>query len=131
MNNKKVVRLTESQLHNIIAESVNQILNELNEGFGVDREEDGLNDTALRLMGKGRTNHDKYNQNDDAAYAHGNARKQWNKHQKRLSYINDPLELRQRMNQLGNNPQDTLRQTGPMNRWLGHGNGKQYDYDWH
>ena len=29
MRNKKVVRLTESQLHNIIAESVNQILMEL------------------------------------------------------------------------------------------------------
>ena len=29
MNNKKVVRLTESQLHNIIAESVSQILMEL------------------------------------------------------------------------------------------------------
>ena len=29
MNNKKVVRLTESQLHNIIAESVSQILNEI------------------------------------------------------------------------------------------------------
>ena len=29
MRNKKVVRLTESQLHNIIAESVNQILNEI------------------------------------------------------------------------------------------------------
>lgn len=30
MRNKKVVRLTEGQLHNIIAESVNQILNEIN-----------------------------------------------------------------------------------------------------
>lgn len=29
MNNKKVVRLTESQLHDIIAESVSQILNEI------------------------------------------------------------------------------------------------------
>ena len=32
MRNKKVVRLTESQLHNIIAESVNQILNEMTLG---------------------------------------------------------------------------------------------------
>lgn len=35
MNNKKVVRLTESQLHNIIAESVSQILTEMiDEGQG-------------------------------------------------------------------------------------------------
>ena len=120
--NKKVVRLTESQLHNIIAESVSQILMELDEGYGANRQEDTLDNTARSLMGQ---NYDDYmrpfwkkHDLNHEAWAKYSGKKRKGYELDRINYERavptgsyDPLALRQRMNQLGNDPQDTLRRT--------------------
>ena len=116
MKNKKVIRLTESDLHNIIAEAVKNVLRE---GYGVNRQKDATDTMAKSLMGMDSDDYmkpyyDADDKNYDAARRHG-AGGQFGKHAtiggNRAVSAYDPLELRQRMNQLGNGPQDTLRKS--------------------
>ena len=82
MRNKKVVRLTESQLHNIIAESVSQILTEMvDEGQGWDLFKSVRNDYKNRPQSyrlndpeqKAYEKSDEYKQAKKNFINHGNA----------------------------------------------------------
>lgn len=111
-NNRKK-HLTESRLKEIIKEAINEILKE---GYGYNRQQGANTGMARSLMGQSYIDayQDEYNKNDknmDAAHKHGMTNRQSQVGRERAVSSYDPLALRQRMNQLGNNPQDTLRKS--------------------
>ena len=114
---KQKIRLSESDLHKLIKECVKNVLEEIEEGYGVNRPEDSMTGLAKSLMGDEdawRGFYKDSDKNHEDAFKHGNGGQYGNQQRmekKRAVSSQDPLALRQRMNQLGNDPQDTLRKS--------------------